>query len=83
MLLRTVNFGVMPLTGFDQVCQQPAPLSSERVGTRQTAITSNHTQVGDTQLDQVTGSLGASLPGAEILTASTSNHSTPLTSGGK
>lgn len=51
VLLRTVKFGVMPLTSFDQVCQQLTPLCSELVGTCQTAITSNHTQVGDAQLD--------------------------------
>ena len=51
VLLRTVNFGVMDLTSSDQVCQQLRPLCSELVGTCQTAITSNHTQVRDAQLD--------------------------------
>lgn len=51
VLFRTVNFGVMPLTSFDQVCQQLSPLCPELVGTCQTAITSNHTQVGDAKLN--------------------------------
>lgn len=42
-----MNFGLMPLTSFDQVIQQLTPLCSELVGTCQTAITSDHTQVGD------------------------------------
>lgn len=83
VLLRKVNFGLICLTSFDQICQQLTPLSSELVGTRQTAITSNHTQVGDAQLDQVTGSLGASLLCAEILTAGTSNNSPTLMSSKK
>lgn len=49
MSLRKVNS--MFLTGFNKVCQQLAPLCSELVCTRQAAITSNHTQVGDAQLD--------------------------------
>lgn len=67
------------LTSFDQVCQQLTPLIPELVCTSQTAVTTNHTQVGDAQFYQVTGSLGASLLGAEILTAGASNHSTTLT----
>lgn len=50
-MLRTVNWDSVPLTSFDQVCQQLAPLCSELVGTCQTTITSNHTQVGDAQLN--------------------------------
>lgn len=71
----------MTLTSSDQICQQLRPLCSELVGTCQTAITSNHTQVGDAQLDQVASSLGASLFGAEILTAGTTDHSPTLMSG--
>lgn len=80
-MLRTVQFGLMPLTSFDQVGQQLAPLCSELVGTRQTAVTSNHAQVGDAQLDQVAGGLGASLFGTEVLTAGTTNHSPTLMTG--
>lgn len=76
--LERLDFGLMSLTSFDQVRQQLTPLFSELVGARQTAIATDHTQVGDAQLDQVTGGFGASLLGAEILTAGTSNHSPTL-----
>lgn len=79
VLLRIVNF-VFP-TSFHKVCQELAPLCPELVGARQAAITSNHTQVGDTQLDQVTGSLCATLLGSEILTAGATDHSPSLISG--
>lgn len=42
---------VLPLTSFDQVCQQLTPLCPELVGARQTAVPSDHAQVGDAQLD--------------------------------
>lgn len=42
---------VLPLTCFDQVCQQITPLSPELVGACQTAVPSDHAQVGDAQLD--------------------------------
>lgn len=78
-----MNFGVKPLTSFDQVCQQLAPLCPELVCTRQAAVASNHTQVGDAQLDQVAGSLCASLLGTEILAAGAANHSPTLESGSR
>lgn len=45
-----------------QLFQQPAPLLPEDVGPSETAIPADHTQVGDTQLDQVPSSLQAALP---------------------
>lgn len=42
---------VLPLTSFDQVCQQLTPLCPELVGARQTAVPSDHAQVCDAQLD--------------------------------
>lgn len=58
------------ITGSHEVSQQPAPLSPELVGSGQTAVSSDHTQVGDAQLHQVAGGLHATLPGAEVLAAS-------------
>lgn len=51
VLLRTPKLWVMALTSFDQVCQQVSPLCPELVGTRQTAVASYDTQVGDAQLN--------------------------------
>ena len=74
-------YKIMPLTCFNQVCQQVFPLCSELVSACQTAITSNNTQVGDAKLYQVIRSFGAAFLGAEILTAGASNHSPTLISG--
>lgn len=68
-----------PVTLPQEVSQQTAPLRPELVGSSQTAITSDHTQVGDAQLDQVAGGGHAALPGAEVLAAGTANDRTPLT----
>lgn len=70
----------LKLTCFNQIYQQVFPLCPELVGTCETAVTSNNTQVGDAQLDQVTGRLGATLLGTEVLTAGTTNHSSTLMS---
>lgn len=61
-----------------EVSQQTAPLRPELVGSSQAAVTSDHAQIGDAQLDQVAGSRHAALPGAEVLAAGTANDRTPL-----
>lgn len=44
--------GLLPSpTSFEQVCQQITPLCPELVGACQTAVASDHTQIGDAQLD--------------------------------
>lgn len=65
-------------TRSNQVNQQAAPLSPELVGSGQTAITSNHTQVGDPELHQVTGCFCAALPTSEVFAASAANDSAAL-----
>lgn len=43
----TLREVVLPLTSSDQLSQQVTPLCPELVGACQTAVTSNHAQVGD------------------------------------
>lgn len=62
-----------------EVGQQTAPLRPELVGSSQTAVASDHAQVGDAQLNQVAGCCHAALPGAEVLAAGTANDRPPLT----
>lgn len=47
-------------------------------GSGQTAVAPDHTQVGDAQLNQVTGRFHTTLSRAEVLTASTTDDSTTL-----
>lgn len=65
-----------------KVSQQSAPLSPELVGTGQTAVASNHTQVGDAQLHQVTGRLHTTLSGAEVLATGAAYDRSTLTQEG-
>lgn len=67
------------ITRLHEVSQQPAPLSPELVGSSQTAVASDHAQVGDAQLHQVAGGLHATLPGAEVLAASAADDRPSLT----
>lgn len=67
------------ITSFEQVSQQSTPLSPECVGSSQTAVTSNHTQVGDSQLHQVVGRLHTTFPGSEVLATGTADDSSSLT----
>lgn len=64
---------LVPVTLLQEVGQQSAPLRPELVGSGQTAVASDHAQVGDAQLDQVAGRRHAALPGAEVLAAGTAN----------
>lgn len=43
-------------TLLDELAQQAAPLLSEQVGSRQAAVATDHTQVGDAALDEVVSS---------------------------
>lgn len=73
-------FGLITIS--HEVSQQSAPLSPELVGTGQTAVASDHTQVGDAQLHQVTGRLHTTLPGAEVLAAGAAYDRSSLTQEG-
>lgn len=59
--------------------QQPTPFLPEQVGSCQTAIPTDHTQVGDAVLHKVVSCLQTSLMGAELFTAGTTNNSPALT----
>lgn len=61
-----------------QLRQQPAPFLPEEVGPRQTAISTDHAQVGDALLHQVVGGLQASLVAAELLTAGAADNGPTL-----
>lgn len=65
-------------TLFHQLRQQSTPLLSEKVGSRQAAVASDHTQVGDAAQDQVMCRLQASLVWAELFASSTADDSAPL-----
>lgn len=67
----------------DQVTQQSAPLSPELVCSGQTAVASNHAQVGDAQLHQVVCCLHTTLPTSEVLAAGTADNSASLRRGEK
>ncbi len=66
-------------TSSDEVGQQSAPLGPELVGSGQTAVASDHTQVGDAQLHQVASCHHAALSGAEVLAAGAANDCASLT----
>lgn len=74
-----LNYCGHVITRSHEVTQQPTPLSPELVGSGQTSISSDHTQVGDAQLHQVAGGLHATLPGAEVLAASAADDRPSLT----
>lgn len=57
-----------------QLRQQSTPFLPEEVGPRQTAISTDHTQVGDAVLNQVVSCLQASLVGAKLFTPGTANN---------
>lgn len=62
--------GSSPLsTLLHQLRQQPTPFLPEEVGPRQTAISTNHTQVGDAALHQVVCGFQATLVGTKLFTA--------------
>lgn len=64
----------LPSTLVHQFPQQPTPFFSEEVGSRQAAISTDHTQVGDAELHQVEGGLQASLMGAKLFAAGAANN---------
>ncbi|TNN82865.1 hypothetical protein EYF80_006822 [Liparis tanakae] len=68
------------LISFDEVTQQPAPLVPELVGSSQTAVASDHAQVGDAELHQVAGCLHTTLSGLEVLAAGAADDGAALTS---
>lgn len=68
-----IIFDSRPVTLLQEVGQQCTPLRPELVGSGQTAVASDHAQVGDAQLDQVAGRRHTALPGAEVLAAGTAN----------
>lgn len=76
--LHSGMLNMLSLTSSDQVGQQVTPFCPELVGACQAAVTSNHTQVGDAQLDQVVSGLCASLLGAKVLTAGATYHGAAL-----
>jgi len=57
-----------------QLIQQAGPLLTEQIGTGEGAIASNDHQIGDALLDQVVGSLQATLALTEVLAAGGSNN---------
>lgn len=65
-------------TSSGQVNQQSAPFGLELVGSSQTAITPDHTQVGDAQFHQVAGCLQSTLSGSEVFTAGAANDGATL-----
>lgn len=66
-------------TSSDEVDQQSAPLSPELVGSGQTAVASDHAQVGDAQLHKVASCHHTTLSGAEVLAAGAAYDCTSLT----
>lgn len=72
--------GLWRLTCTDQLPQQFTPLCAKLIGSRQTPISTNDTQVSDAPFDQVVRSLEAALLCLEILTASTADDCAPLKS---
>lgn len=65
-------------TLLDQLCQQAAPLLSEEIGPSQTAVSSNHTQVGDAPFHQVMSRLQTTLMRAEIFASCAADNSAAL-----
>lgn len=68
----------MLATLLHQLSQQPTPFLPKEVGSCQTAVSTNHTQVGDATLHQVVSGLQASLMSAELFAAGTANNSPTL-----
>lgn len=66
------------LTLLQELIQQATPLLPEQVGSGQAAISTNHTQVGDTALHEVVCSFQASLVGTKLFTSCTANDCTTL-----
>lgn len=66
------------ITFLKQLIQQAAPFLSEQVGARQTAVPTNHAQVGDTALHQVECCFKSALVGAEFFTAGAANDGASL-----
>lgn len=66
------------LTWTDQVPQQFAPLCAELIGSSQTPISTNDTQVSDAPFNEVECGLDAPLLCLEIFTASTADDCAPL-----
>lgn len=61
-----------------QLCQQPAPLLPEEVGSGQAAISTDHAQIGDSALHQVVSCLQTALVGTKLFTAGTADNSSTL-----
>lgn len=70
--------GMQARTILGQLLQQPAPLLPEDVGPGETAVPTNHTQVGDAPLHQVVSGFQAAFPGAEGFAPGTANNGPTL-----
>lgn len=73
-----IFYSYQSTTLLHQLPQQPTPFLPEEVGSRQAAISTDHTQVGDAVLHQVVSSLQASLVSAKLFAAGAANNSPAL-----
>lgn len=78
MNYKDIHLDGQTYTLLQKLVQQAAPLLSEQVSSGQTAISTDHAQVGDAPLDKVVCSSQTALTGTKLFTASAANDCSAL-----